>query len=213
MAAGMTDARGSKKKTPGPQAAPEPAGKDGSGRSRLVLGLKIGVALLLVLALVLFSFAVGIYFKFIDPQELGQRYGLAGYPLIGSYFQQPATNFEPVPLPEEAKAPPAAVTAAPPLPPPVAAQPQSVPVTAEEREKMLKKQQQEEAKRISRLARLYGAMKPEEAAGILGRLDDASLLAIFSKMEEEQVAKLLPLFDSSRAARLTQSMMRPPKME
>ena len=39
------------------------------------------------------------------------------------------------------------------------------------------------------------------------------VLAIMGKMEEEQVSKILPLFDSSRAARLTQSMMRPAKLE
>ena len=82
-----------------------------------------------------------------------------------------------------------------------------------EKEKMLKKQQQEENKRIGRLARLYGGMKPDEAVGILNRLDDAEVLAIMGKMEEEQVSKILPLFDSSRAARLTQSMMRPAKLE
>ena len=78
---------------------------------------------------------------------------------------------------------------------------------------MLKKQQQEENKRIGRLARLYGGMKPDEAVGILNRLDDAEVLAIMGKMEEDQVSKILPLFDSSRAARLTQSMMRPAKLE
>ena len=53
----------------------------------------------------------------------------------------------------------------------------------------------------------------QEVVGILNRLDDTEVLAIMGKMEEEQVSKILPLFDSSRAARLTQSMMRPAKLE
>ena len=213
MAAGKTDVRQNKNKPQDAKNATVEAPVE--KKSRIIFLLKLGVALLLVILLILLGFGVGVYFKLIDLEDLGKQYGLANVPGIGRYFEQPATNFEPVELPESATAPALPVVQPPadPAPAAVAPPPKTVPLTEAEKEKMLKKQQQEENKRIGRLARLYGSMKPDEAVGILNRLDDAEVLAIMGKMEEEQVSKILPLFDSSRAARLTQSMMRPAKLE
>ena len=213
MAAGKTDVRQNKNKPQDAKNATVEAPVE--KKSRIIFLLKLGVALLLVILLILLGFGVGVYFKLIDLEDLGKQYGLANVPGIGQYFEQPATNFEPVELPESATAPALPVVQPPadPAAAAVAPQPKTAPLTEAEKEKMLKKQQQEENKRIGRLARLYGGMKPEEAVGILNRLDDAEVLSIMGKMEEEQVSKILPLFDSSRAARLTQSMMRPAKLE
>ena len=213
MAAGKTDVRQNKNKPQDAKNATVEAPVE--KKSRIIFLLKLGVALLLVILLILLGFGVGVYFKLIDLEDLGKQYGLANVPGIGRYFEQPATNFEPVELPESATAPALPVVQPPadPAPAAVAPPPKTVPLTEAEKEKMLKKQQQEENERIGRLARLYGGMKPDEAVGILNRLDDAEVLAIMGKMEEEQVSKILPLFDSSRAARLTQSMMRPAKLE
>ena len=211
MAAGKTDVRQNKNKPQDAKNATVEAPVE--KKSRIIFLLKLGVALLLVILLVLLGFGVGVYFKLIDLEDLGKQYGLANVPGIGRYFEQPATNFEPVELPESATAPALPVVQPPADPALVPPQPKTVPLTEAEKEKMLKKQQQEENKRIGRLARLYGGMKPDEAVGILNRLDDAEVLAIMGKMEEDQVSKILPLFDSSRAARLTQSMMRPAKLE
>ncbi|WP_018704277.1 MotE family protein [Anaeromusa acidaminophila] len=211
MAAGKTDVRQNKNKSQDAKNATVEAPVE--KKSRIIFLLKLGVALLLVVLLVLLGFGVGVYFKLIDLEDLGKQYGLANVPGIGRYFEQPATNFEPVELPESVTAPALPVVQPPADPALVPPQPKTVPLTEAEKEKMLKKQQQEESKRIGRLARLYGGMKPDEAVGILNRLDDTEVLAIMGKMEEEQVSKILPLFDSSRAARLTQSMMRPAKLE
>jgi flagellar motility protein MotE (MotC chaperone) len=70
------------------------------------------------------------------------------------------------------------------------------------------KAKQDEAKRISRLARLYGEMKADEAVPIINQLDDSTVLAIFGKMEDGQVAKILAQLDARRAARLTQNMLK-----
>jgi len=43
---------------------------------------------------------------------------------------------------------------------------------------------------------------------ILNQLDDSIVLAIFSKMEEEQVAKIMAQLDPKRTARLTQEMLK-----
>ncbi|MEM5771059.1 MAG: magnesium transporter MgtE, partial [Bacillota bacterium] len=56
---------------------------------------------------------------------------------------------------------------------------------------------------ISRLARLYGNMKPEEAAPIMKELDDDLVVTLLRKMEDEQAAKILSAMEAQRAARLT----------
>lgn len=58
-------------------------------------------------------------------------------------------------------------------------------------------------KNISRLARLYGNMKAEEAAPIMRELDDELVVAILRKLEDEQAAKILSALDPQRAARLS----------
>lgn len=176
------------------------------------LGLKVLAMLVTLLILVTIGFAAGVYFQFIDVAKLARDMKLDQYPVIGSYL--PKTNFEPVDLaeddtsagqeapvqPEQSQKPASA------FPVPQVITPDLI--TPEDLEKQDKLRQQEENKRIGRLARLYGSMKPDEATTIMQELDDATVVAIFSKMEEEQVAKILARFDSKRAASLTQDMLR-----
>jgi flagellar motility protein MotE (MotC chaperone) len=56
------------------------------------------------------------------------------------------------------------------------------------------------------LAKIYGTMKPEAAAPILDRLDDPTVLTIFSRMKEKQVGEILPLMTRDRAIALTQAL-------
>jgi flagellar motility protein MotE (MotC chaperone) len=56
------------------------------------------------------------------------------------------------------------------------------------------------------LAKIYGAMKPEAAAPILDRLDDATVLTIFRRMKEKQLGEILPLMARDRAIALTQAL-------
>lgn len=176
--------------------------------------LKIMVAVIVLLILIGIGFAAGVYLKFFDTEKLAKDLNLSKYPVIGGFF--PKTNFETVELPEDS----IDVQAETPLKskqtqtlqpqqPPLVSQPINPNlITKEELEKQAKLKQQGEAKRISKLARLYGGMKPDEAIAIMQELDDSTVLAIFSKMEEEQVSKILALFDSKRAARLTQDMLK-----
>jgi len=57
------------------------------------------------------------------------------------------------------------------------------------------------------LAKIYGTMKPEAAAPILDRLDDPTVLTIFSRMKEKQVGEILPLMTRERAIALTQALV------
>lgn len=154
------------------------------------------------------GFAAGVFLNVIDMQKLGQTYKLYDYPIVGKYFTKPLTNFEIIPI-EEQPSKEQATTNTPvanPVTPSSVTETKIVDKVDLERE--IKAKQLEEQKRISKLARLYGAMKPDEAVTIMNQLDDEMVLAIFSRMEEEQVAKILALLDAKRAARLTQEMIK-----
>lgn len=177
--------------------------KQGSGSI-----LKIILILFIVLILAATGFAVGIYLKFIDVQELADKWNLSKYPVIGQYFSPLKTNFEPIELEQQS---PLVVPPNPTVPtgvPPEVMLPEKRKIDDVELQKQAKIKQQEEAKRISKLARLYGAMKPDEAVAILDKMDDDTVLVILNKMEDEQVAKIMALFDARRAATISQSMLR-----
>lgn len=190
------------KKTSSPSTLP--ATKKGNGF------FKIMIVLLVLAMLVGVGFAAGVYFKFFDLNKLAADLKLHQLPVIGQYF--PKSN----PI-EEANL---SVAADVPTPPAVQAEPNvSLPVQPSqalkqpaiadvEKERLEKLRQQEETKRISKLARLYGSMKPEEAVPILNQLDDDIVLLILNKMEDEQVAKLLAAMDNKRAAKLSQFMLK-----
>lgn len=175
--------------------------------------LKIIVILLIVLILAATGFALGIYLKFIDMQALADSWKLNQYPIIGKYFDKPKTNFETVELESQSPVEVSPASGALPIMPPVVKQsetmtPEKPKVDDAELQRQAKIKQQEEAKRISKTARLYGSMKPDEAVAILNQMDDDTVLLILNKMEDEQVAKIMALFDARRAAALSQGMIR-----
>lgn len=170
--------------------------------------LKVIVILLLLIVLAAASFAVGIYLKIIDMQELAEKWRINEYPIVGQFFPPPKVNFEPVQLEQQSSEVMPSNPAAPAVIPPDMTLPEKRKVDDAELQKQAKIKQQEETKRISKLSRLYGAMKPDEAVAILNKMDDDTVLLILSKMEDEQVAKILALFDARRAAILSQSMLR-----
>ena len=178
--------------------------------------LKIMAVVVALVMLVGLGFAAGVYLKLIDPNKLVSDMNLSQHPVITKLF--PKTNFEPVELedssiPDKPENTVKNVTELPSQTSTTQSTRQltnSNTITKEEIEKQERIKKQEEAKRISKLARLYSEMKPDEAAAIMKELDDNNVLAIFSKMEDGQVAKILAVFDSKRAARLTEDMLKGP---
>ncbi|MEG6585883.1 MotE family protein [Dendrosporobacter sp. 1207_IL3150] len=172
---------------------------------------KIVAVLLVLVMLGGAGFALGIYLKFIDIQDIGDKWKLYDKPVIGKYFERPKTNFETVDIddtktntdkPQVNKSPQEVL-------PQAQSQINSISkLDTTERDKLAKEKQQEEAKKISKLARLYSSMKPTEAANILNQLDDPTVLAILNKMEEDQAAKILSSLDSKRSARLTELILK-----
>lgn len=58
-----------------------------------------------------------------------------------------------------------------------------------------------------RLARIFAAMKPAEAARVLERLTDAEVRAILQHVADRKVAAILAHFDAVRAANLSRSVI------
>jgi len=56
------------------------------------------------------------------------------------------------------------------------------------------------------LAKVYGAMKPADAAPILERLDEPTVLSIFTRMKEKQIGEILPLMSRDKAIALTRAL-------
>jgi hypothetical protein len=167
------------------------------------------VGLLCLLGL---GFAAGIYLKLIDVQKSAESMNLQDAPVIGKYFQKPKTNFAPVDLdPTQSVAPSPGnnLTGSPALPGQADAVLPTAPgaINAPDIAKLAKQKQAQETKKISKLARLYGSMKPEEAIPILTQLDDATIVAVLNKMEEDQAGKILAGFDPAKAAEISQAML------
>jgi hypothetical protein len=55
---------------------------------------------------------------------------------------------------------------------------------------------------LQNLVKLYEAMKPQDAAKILGKLQDKEIRAIVLHVKKKQAAKILSYFDANRAAQI-----------
>ena len=172
-----------------------------SRKKRLLKRIALVILLLILLA---GGFFLGIYLRLFDTNEVNEKLGLYDLPIIGEYFVKPAPKThsdevskdgdkkdEPVLKKEESK---------------------PVKITKAELEKEKQEREKAEKKRISKLARLYNEMKPEEAADIMNNLEDSVAISILQKMDEGQASAVLAKFDPDKAARITKIMYAgPPK--
>lgn len=156
---------------------------------------KIILMLFLLLVLVVGGFALGVYLRIFDTEEMNQKLGLYKLPVVGEYFVKPAPPQEemeekPVedvkPKPDEKK------------------QSKKLTLSRKEIEEQMKQRESAEKKRVSKLARLYNGMKPKDAAEAMDALDDDLAVTILQRMEEGTASKVLSEFEPAKAARLTQ---------
>lgn len=162
--------------------------------------LKIFGILLLLMVLIIGGFCLGIYFRLIDSNEMNEKYGLYDMPIIGDMFVRPVPDGESSVDEAEKKHPPKVEEKKP------QKKSKDVVLSKEEIEKQTKERQAEEKKRISKLARLYNEMKPEDAAKILEGMEDDIVISILQKMDESQVSQILTEFNTERAAGITKIM-------
>ena len=170
---------------------------------RKVLLKRAGMGLLLVV-LVIGGFFLGIYLKILDGDEMNKKLGLYDMPIIGQYFVRPTPedgSTVPDSAAEKAKQEQEKSKKA-------ADDKKSKPVklTKEEIEKLTQQRQAEEKKRVSKLARLYNEMKPEEAAKIMENMESDIVIAIFQRMDESQVSQIMANFDTGKAASISKLM-------
>jgi hypothetical protein len=64
------------------------------------------------------------------------------------------------------------------------------------------------AKVYGKLAKLYSAMKPEEAVAVFNNLEEEQVVLILSRMDDESAGKILASTEAKKAARLTQAMIK-----
>lgn len=171
-------------------------------RKRILLK-RAGMGLLLVV-LVVGGFFLGIYLKILDGDEMNKKLGLYDMPIIGQYFVRPTPedgSTVPDSASEQAKLEQERAKKA-------AEDKKSKPVklTKEEIEKLTQQRQAEEKKRVSKLARLYNEMKPEEAAKIMENMESDIVIAIFQRMDESQVSQIMASFDAGKAASISKLM-------
>jgi len=69
---------------------------------------------------------------------------------------------------------------------------------------------QMEEEKIGRLAKLYGGMRPEEAAPLLERMQEETTLKVFQRMKERQASRILAFMNPEKAARLSEQLAKPP---
>ena len=179
-------------------------GENGVAPSRRKVLLKrAGMGLLLVV-LVIGGFFLGIYLQILDGDEMNKKLGLYDMPIIGQYFVRPTPedgSTVPDSAAEKAKQEQEKSKKA-------ADDKKSKPVklTKEEIEKLTQQRQAEEKKRVSKLARLYNEMKPEDAAKIMENMESDIVIAIFQRMDESQVSQIMANFDTGKAASISKLM-------
>ena len=184
------------------------------------------IATIFLVLFILLVLAVGgvfaaVHFDYLDRavideklQWANEKVGLYKLPLVGyggmfEYFEVPEGVIwppppEPEPEPEEATV--AANTPAP-TPPPEPRKSKEVKISQKELEAQAAAREAAEKKRISKLARIYDNMKPEEAAKALDSVNIDTVVLILQKMDESNAGKVLAKMDSAHAAQITQMLM------
>ncbi len=154
------------------------------------------IILLLLLALIVGGFALGIYLRIFNTQDANEKFGLYNLPVIGRYFVKPAPKEPAVEADSSSVEDPAAQEDQ--------QKQKQTKISQKDIEKQQKEREDAERKRVTKLARLYNNMKPQDAASAMDTLDDDLCVAILQRMDEGQAAKVLSAFQPSKAGRLTQ---------
>jgi len=162
--------------------------------------LKIFLMLFLLLVLIVGGFALGVYLRIFDTQEANEKLGLYKLPVVGEYFVKPAPTQEEMENAPVEDAKPSADKKKD----KAKEQSKTVKLTKKEIEAQMKEREAAERKRVSKLARLYNEMKPQDAAEAMDALDDDLTVTILQRMDESTAAKVMAEFEPAKAARLTE---------
>ncbi len=170
------------------------------------------IFLIVLVILVVGGFAAAIKYGVLTTEQvamLNEELGLYRLPIVGNgkYFEVPE-GVEWSPKPEaETEAEPET----PPEPEPVVEEkpaPKATEVKVDKKavEEQRAQREAEEKKRVTRLARIYESMKPEDAANALINVDWDTTVLILQRMSEDSVAQVLSKMEPEAAAQLTEML-------
>lgn len=186
---------------------------------RKVRNVLIGLVVLTLLTVG--AFAAAIKFGALSTEDvamLNEELGLYRLPFVGNgrYFEVPEgvewPPPEPPPEPEKPAEPEPKPEEKPkekPKPKPEEKpkeKPKDVKVDKKAIEEQRAKREADEKKRVTRLARIYESMKPEEAAKALANVDWDTVVLILQRMSEDAVAQILAKMEPADAAQLTEML-------
>ena len=168
------------------------------------------IGLIVLVILIVGGFAAAIKYGVISTENvamLNEELGLYRLPIVGNgkYFEVPEgvewppkeeaqkeTPLEPEPVVEEK--------------PKVEQKPTEVKIDRKAVEEQRAQREAEEKKRVTRLARIYESMKPEDAANALINVDWDTTVLILQRMSEDSVAQVLSKMEPEAAAQLTEML-------
>ena len=159
--------------------------------------LKAILVLILLLVLMVGGVSLGIYLRIFGTQTMNEKRGLYSLPVVGQYVVKPAPK-EPENTPVVENTPPTVDESK--------QKQKDLQLSQKELEKQQKEREAAEKKRVSKLARLYNAMKPKDAADAMDTLDDDLCILILQRMDEDQAAQVMSAFTPDKAGRLTRLM-------
>ncbi len=188
-------------------------------KSSFVSKIKTFLILIFVLLILLIGgIAGGIFAGVITEEHIGmanEKLGLYKLPVVGEYFDVPEGVVWPPPEEEVTEEEENKEKLAQGTPGQSSAkaetkgeqkQSKDVKIDKKDIEEQMRQRQSAEKKRISKLARIYNGMKPEEAANAFASLDLDTAVLILQKMDEDAVAKVLAKMDPGMAAQVTQML-------
>lgn len=181
---------------------------------KIITALIIAIVLLL---LMIGAAVAAVYFEVVNDDQVqwaNETVGLYKLPLVGAgemfeYFQVPDgvvwPEPEPEPEPEEDKTTETATVAK------VDEKkkddkPKEVKISRKDIEAQTAAREAAEKKRISKLARIYDSMKPEDAAKALDGVELETIVLILQKMNEGNAAQVLAKMEPLMAAQITQML-------
>ena len=191
------------------------------------------ITVVVLTVLVIAAFVAAVKFDVLDTEDvamLNEELGLYRLPFVGNgrYFEVPEgvewPPIEPIPEPEpppppkpeeksdddkpkdEKPKPDKPKTDKPKPDKPKDDKPKEVKIDKKAIDEQRKEREAAEKKRVTRLARIYENMKPEEAANALSNVDSDTTVLIFQRMTEDAVAAILAKMEPDHAAQLTEML-------
>ena len=167
------------------------------------------IFLIVLVVLIVGGFVAAVKYDVITTEQvamLNEELGLYRLPLVGNgrYFEVPEGVEWPPPEeksePEETAEPEPVVEEKP------APKVTEVKVDKKSIDEQRAQREAEEKKRVTRLARIYESMKPEDAANALINVDWDTTVLILQRMSEDSVAQVLAKMDPEAAAQLTEML-------